>query len=709
MEAFRHHRPRGCVSEQLFLHMDNAPAHTANISKQVIAQNSCSVVATHTLLTRFSAKRFLVLWIPQSWCLRKKIPHCPGLEGSCDDQVGTIGSAEYWDCMLRAWVKRLVLCVTTEGCYLKEFCDLVQQCQHVLMAMAVQNVNTFPTHVLISTKKSGAWSSIDILNLRSEIPLIHRRSRDKSGCNAANIQRIHNLFQVDKSNCWRTAGSFWPHTHNHPQGTQAGFEAQQKGSARFAKLLNSNQLCQYLECSHAALHTILTESWSTQQAGHNGRVVGLYMGSGDKIAVLNGWQLENRGLWWNWDDVSEGSASLWAFLITKDSSTMSFSGTELSIPKCLWGFLNGCAQLWSVTVTDPMCHTFYMWKMPHPQWQRSQAAPPVDSDENSSPPHPLFTFRNLHKVSVFHCETMNKFPLVPWSGHLGRCDRPNFSDSIDRVCWQCPAQVASAMGALCVCSVMETFFEGLLWKHAFFTVPPMLKCCFCWHWVPCITCLHGQFAVKWFYKHSVPKVMQHGTSQQISIGRGHVLLCLHLMGRGSPNFKIWTRTSLQKCKTKISVQCKTRSMQPTGSVIEVTVFQSFPSFHCRQAGKHLCVCQQWTQTKCELAHYLQCDHQRKSGRGACGVRLRKQWSTQTWAVRHAAKEKLCVRKASYELLWSRGAQLFAILLGDKRQWSQLYSRVQVLRGRYDMQCLRRALLPVSVQTIWQWLFADLQQ
>ncbi len=115
--AFQNRRgPRGQVRGHMFIHMDNASAHTARLTGQHIRNLGWTALPHPAYSPDLAPSDF---WIfPR---LKKGLRGCrfatiTDLEQAVDEEIGSIGS-EYKDCMLVKWPACWRKCATLQGNY----------------------------------------------------------------------------------------------------------------------------------------------------------------------------------------------------------------------------------------------------------------------------------------------------------------------------------------------------------------------------------------------------------------------------------------------------------------------------------------------------------------------------------------------------------------------------------------------------------------
>ena len=115
--ACQNRRPRGMVGGRRFIHMDNAPAHTAALTRQHL-QNLGWTILPHPPYSPDLAPNDFWLYPRMKKGLRgQRFPTLGALEDAVDDQFALITAQEYHQCMLVKWPSRWRKCLAQQGCY----------------------------------------------------------------------------------------------------------------------------------------------------------------------------------------------------------------------------------------------------------------------------------------------------------------------------------------------------------------------------------------------------------------------------------------------------------------------------------------------------------------------------------------------------------------------------------------------------------------
>ncbi len=116
-QAYMRRRPNSSIRGRRFLHMDNAPPHTAILTRHLIQQlwwtqlphppYSLDLVPNDFWLYHRLKKQLRGIWFPSLAALKEAV----------SDQISVIPSREYQHCMLRSWRKRWARCQAQQGSY----------------------------------------------------------------------------------------------------------------------------------------------------------------------------------------------------------------------------------------------------------------------------------------------------------------------------------------------------------------------------------------------------------------------------------------------------------------------------------------------------------------------------------------------------------------------------------------------------------------
>ncbi len=116
-QAFLHRRPHSAVRGRRFIHMDNAPAHTANLTRALIQQLGWTQLP-HPLYSPDLAPNDFWFYHRLKKNLRGvRFPSVQALKDAVSEQISLIPSREYQHCMLCSWRHRWVWCQAQQGAY----------------------------------------------------------------------------------------------------------------------------------------------------------------------------------------------------------------------------------------------------------------------------------------------------------------------------------------------------------------------------------------------------------------------------------------------------------------------------------------------------------------------------------------------------------------------------------------------------------------
>ncbi len=116
--AFQNRRgPRGQVRGRMFIHMDNASAHTAGLTLQHLRNLGWTVLPHPPYSPDLAPSDFWFFPRLKKGLRRRRFGNLNDLEQAVDDQISVITSEEYKDCMLVKWPAHWRKCAALQGNY----------------------------------------------------------------------------------------------------------------------------------------------------------------------------------------------------------------------------------------------------------------------------------------------------------------------------------------------------------------------------------------------------------------------------------------------------------------------------------------------------------------------------------------------------------------------------------------------------------------
>ncbi len=108
-------RPR--ILRTFVLHMDNAPAHCARLTKIFLQRMNIAVMPHPPYSPDLAPNDFFFYPTPKLPMRGLRFQTLDDLEDAVDDHIGRIPAFKYQDCILRAWPRRWQRCIDSEGEY----------------------------------------------------------------------------------------------------------------------------------------------------------------------------------------------------------------------------------------------------------------------------------------------------------------------------------------------------------------------------------------------------------------------------------------------------------------------------------------------------------------------------------------------------------------------------------------------------------------
>ncbi len=124
LAAFRKRRPKGRMRGHLLLHMDNAPAHTADPTRRFLERNKVQRIPHPPYSPDLAPSDFWFFGHVKQALRGQRFQSLDHLKDAVDDQIANISSLEYKLCIMKTWIKRLTNCVAVRGHYFEGFLEV---------------------------------------------------------------------------------------------------------------------------------------------------------------------------------------------------------------------------------------------------------------------------------------------------------------------------------------------------------------------------------------------------------------------------------------------------------------------------------------------------------------------------------------------------------------------------------------------------------
>ncbi len=105
------------VQGRRFLHFDNAPAHTAGLTRQHIQQLGWTCLPHPAYLPDLAPNDFWLYPHIKKDLKGRRYRTLNDLEDAVRDQIGNITREEYWHCIMVRWQRRWRHCMASQGAY----------------------------------------------------------------------------------------------------------------------------------------------------------------------------------------------------------------------------------------------------------------------------------------------------------------------------------------------------------------------------------------------------------------------------------------------------------------------------------------------------------------------------------------------------------------------------------------------------------------
>lgn len=115
--ACENRQPRGQVRGRWFIHMDNAPSHTAILTLQHLRNLGWTCLPHPAYSPDLAPSDFCFFPRLKRGLKGRRFNNLQELEDAVDDQIGMITVQEYRDCMLRKWPAQWARCQAQQGNY----------------------------------------------------------------------------------------------------------------------------------------------------------------------------------------------------------------------------------------------------------------------------------------------------------------------------------------------------------------------------------------------------------------------------------------------------------------------------------------------------------------------------------------------------------------------------------------------------------------
>ncbi len=115
--ACQNRRPRGMVRGRHFIHMDNAPSHTAALTLTHLHNLGWTVLPHPAYSPDLAPSDFWFFPRLKKGLKGRRFQNLNALQDAVDTEIGLIPSQDYKECMLRKWPARWARCQAQQGNY----------------------------------------------------------------------------------------------------------------------------------------------------------------------------------------------------------------------------------------------------------------------------------------------------------------------------------------------------------------------------------------------------------------------------------------------------------------------------------------------------------------------------------------------------------------------------------------------------------------
>ncbi len=117
LEAYQTRHPQGRIRGRLFLHMNNAPAHTANVTKAFLQRHSVQLIPHPPYSPDLAPNDFWFYGELKKPLRGQRFPTLEHLKQAVTDRIAEIPSHDYAEAILRSWPQRILRCIGADGGY----------------------------------------------------------------------------------------------------------------------------------------------------------------------------------------------------------------------------------------------------------------------------------------------------------------------------------------------------------------------------------------------------------------------------------------------------------------------------------------------------------------------------------------------------------------------------------------------------------------